>query len=60
MVEVVFGWPGIGNWAWTAVQALDYPVVLGTVLVSAVLISLCNLVVDLLYPLLDPRVGYRD
>ncbi len=60
IVEVVYGWPGIGNWAWTAVQGLDYPVVLGTVLVSAVLISLCNLIVDLVYPLLDPRVGYDD
>jgi len=59
IVEVVFGWPGIGNWAWTAVQGLDYPIVLGTVLVSAVLISLCNLVVDLIYPLLDPRVTYE-
>jgi len=60
IVEVVYGWPGIGNWAWTAVQSLDYPVVLGTVLVSAVLISLCNLIVDLVYPLLDPRVSYDD
>ncbi len=59
IVEVVYGWPGIGNWAWTAVQNLDYPIVLGTVLVSAILISLCNLVVDLLYPLLDPRVAYE-
>jgi len=60
IVEVVYGWPGIGNWAWTAVQGLDYPIVLGTVLVSAILISICNLVVDLLYPLLDPRVAYED
>lgn len=60
IVEVVYGWPGVGNWAWTAVQALDYPVVLGTVLISAVLISLCNLVVDLVYPILDPRVTYED
>ena len=60
IVEVVFGWPGVGNWAWTAVQNLDYPVVLGTVLVSAVAISLCNLAVDLIYPLLDPRVEHED
>ena len=60
IVGVVFGWPGVGNWAWTAVQNLDYPVVLGTVLVSAVAISLCNLAVDLIYPLLDPRVEHED
>jgi peptide/nickel transport system permease protein len=60
IVEVVYGWPGVGNWAWTAVQSLDYPVVLGTVLTSAFLISLCNLAVDLIYPLLDPRVAYED
>jgi peptide/nickel transport system permease protein len=52
IVEVVFGWPGIGNWAWSAVQNLDYPIVLGTVFVSAVLISLCNLE--------RPAIGRRD
>jgi peptide/nickel transport system permease protein len=60
LVEVVYGWPGLGNWAWTAVQNLDFPVVLGTVLVSALLVSLCNLAVDLIYHLLDPRVAYED
>ncbi len=60
LVEVVFGWPGIGNWAWTAVQNLDFPVVLGTVLISALLVSTCNLIVDLIYPLLDPRITYRE
>ncbi len=60
LVEVVYGWPGIGNWAWTAVQNLDFPVVLGTVLISALLVSLCNLIVDLIYPLLDPRITYEE
>jgi len=57
IVEIVFGWPGLGTWAWTAVQNLDYPVIVGTVIVSAVLITLANLVVDLVYPLLDKRVS---
>lgn len=57
IIEIVFGWPGLGTWAWTAVQNLDYPVIVGTVIVSATLITLANLVVDLLYPLLDKRVS---
>jgi peptide/nickel transport system permease protein len=58
IVEVVFSWPGLGQLALIAVQRRDYPVLQGTVLVMAVTFLLINLVVDLLYAWLDPRIKY--
>ena len=59
VVETVFGWPGIGLQAWTAIKALDVPLVIGTVLFGAFWIVLANFVVDSLYGLLDPRIRMR-
>jgi peptide/nickel transport system permease protein len=56
VVETVFGWPGIGRLAWEAVQNLDGPMIMGTVLFGAVFVVLGNLAVDVLYSLVDPRV----
>jgi peptide/nickel transport system permease protein len=56
-VEAVFGWPGIGLLTYQAIGSFDTPMIVGTVLVSAVAIVLANLCVDLLYPLLDPRIA---
>ena len=58
IVESVFSWPGIGQLAWQAIQIVDIPVIMGVVLVSAVAILLGNLMADLAYPLLDPRIRY--
>lgn len=58
VVESVFGWPGIGQLAWQAIQVLDIPIIMGTVLLTAVFIILGNLLADLLYPLVDPRIRY--
>jgi len=57
VVEQVFAWPGMGRLIWSAVQQQDYPTVQGTVLVVATLFVLINLVVDLTYSYLDPRVS---
>lgn len=54
--ESVFGWQGMGKLAVEAVGYVDLPVIVGVVLVSAVAVVLANLAVDLLYPLLDPRI----
>lgn len=54
--EKVFDWQGLGQLAVGAVEQLDIPLILGIVLVSAALVVLLNLLVDLLYPLLDPRI----
>jgi peptide/nickel transport system permease protein len=56
LTETVFNWPGLGRLAVQAVFDLDIPLVAGTVLFSAVLVLAANLVVDLLYGVIDPRV----
>jgi len=56
VVEVVFGWPGIGSLVVRALETRDYPLIQSTVVVTAILAVLVQLVVDLVYPLLDPRV----
>lgn len=58
IVEVVFGWPGLGRLALDAVLDRDYPLLQGAVLVVAVMVTVVNLVVDFLYFLLDPRIEY--
>jgi peptide/nickel transport system permease protein len=56
LTETVFNWPGLGRLAFEAVFNLDIPVVMGTVLFSAAFVVIANLVVDLLYAWLDPRI----
>lgn len=58
LVEYVFNWPGLSGYLVNAVEARDYPEVMGIVLVISVLFVLLNLAVDLLYALLDPRVRH--
>lgn len=56
LVEYIFGWPGIGWQALQAAQRFDVPMIMGSVLFGALLIGLANLLVDLAYGWLDPRV----
>jgi peptide/nickel transport system permease protein len=56
LVEIIFAWPGIGRLFYDAVRQRDYPVIQGVALVTAVAIYAVNLVVDLVYAYLDPRV----
>lgn len=56
VIEAVFSWPGIGLLTYTAINSLDYPVLEGIFLLSSAAIVLSNLVADLLYGYLDPRV----
>jgi peptide/nickel transport system permease protein len=56
VVEVVFAWPGLGRLVYNSVAARDYPVIQGAVLLMAVLFLAINLVVDLLYAVVDPRI----
>jgi peptide/nickel transport system permease protein len=58
IVEVVFGWPGLGRLALDAVLARDYPMLQGAVLVVAIMVTLVNLLVDLTYFVLDPRIEH--
>jgi peptide/nickel transport system permease protein len=56
VIEAVFGWPGIGLQAWTAIRNQDTPMIMGTVLFASIAVVFLNLLVDLLYVVLDPRV----
>ena len=56
LVENVFSWPGLGTLAYDAVTARDNPLLLGIFIVTAVLVSLFNLVTDIAYSIADPRV----
>ena len=58
VVEVVFGWPGMGRVAIEAIWARDYPVIMATVLVSALTVVAGSLLADVLYRWADPRVRY--
>jgi ABC-type dipeptide/oligopeptide/nickel transport system permease component len=58
-VEYIFGWKGIGKITVDALEKLDYPVVMGAVLLSACIFITINIVADILYGLVDPRVKMR-
>jgi peptide/nickel transport system permease protein len=58
IVEIVFGIPGIGEQAYRAIGTQDLPMIMGTVLFAALLVTVSNFVVDLAYTWLDPRVKY--
>jgi peptide/nickel transport system permease protein len=59
VVESVFGWPGIGQLMWQAIQAVDIPIIMGVTTVAAAFIILGNLLADLAAPLVDPRIRLR-
>ncbi|HVB11450.1 MAG TPA: ABC transporter permease [Bacillota bacterium] len=58
LTETIFSWPGIGRYATISATNVDVPAVMGVTLVAAVIYSLVNLVVDLLYAYLDPRIRF--
>ncbi|MDP3961460.1 MAG: ABC transporter permease [Pseudorhodobacter sp.] len=59
VVESVFGWPGIGQLVWQAIQRIDIPIIMAVTLVSACAIVLGNLLADLVTPFIDPRIRLR-
>ena len=58
VIEMIFQWPGIGLMFISAVTGRDSPVIMGYVLFSAVMVQVCNLLTDLAYSFLDPRIRY--
>lgn len=58
VVEIIFGWPGLGLLLINAINARDLPVVTASVFVIALMVMVVNLVVDLVYTWLDPRISY--
>lgn len=59
LTETIFAWPGIGSWIYQGILERDYPVVQGGVVFVAIAFVLINLVVDLSYALIDPRIQYK-
>ncbi len=60
LTETIFSWPGMGLWTYRAILSRDYPIVQGAVLVSATIYVVVNLLVDISYAYLDPRIRYSD
>ncbi len=58
VIEVVFAWPGVGRLIVSAISQRDFPVVQGSVLMLAVVFAIANLLVDLSYSLINPRIRY--
>jgi peptide/nickel transport system permease protein len=59
LTETIFSWPGMGLWTYRAILSRDYPIVQGAVLISATIYVFVNLVVDISYAYLDPRIRYQ-
>jgi peptide/nickel transport system permease protein len=59
LTETIFGWPGIGRYIYEAIGYRDYPVIQSGILIIATIFILINLVVDLLYVAIDPRIKYN-
>jgi peptide/nickel transport system permease protein len=58
LTETIFSWPGIGLWIYESIQARDYPIVQGATLFIATIFVMVNLITDVLYAAVDPRIKY--
>jgi peptide/nickel transport system permease protein len=59
LTETIFGWPGIGRYLYDAIGYRDYPVIQSGILVIATIFVVINLIIDLLYAVVDPRIKYH-
>jgi peptide/nickel transport system permease protein len=59
LVEIIFGYPGIGTLLFQGIKGSDFFLVQGIVFILIIAIGLATLILDLIYPLLDPRIVYR-
>ncbi len=59
LTETIFAWPGIGKYLYDAISIRDYPVIQSGILIIAFIFVMINLIVDLLYSAIDPRIRYR-
>ena len=56
ITEVIYGYPGLGYLVYTSIKGVDYPVIQGSVLLIIVSVAAANFVIDMAYPLIDPRI----
>lgn len=59
LVETVFGWPGLGRLLYDSIGARDYPVIMALFIVASITVIIANLITDIIYAFIDPRVRYR-
>jgi len=59
MTETIFSWPGMGRLVYDAIMSRDYPLIQGCILLSSLLFVFINLIVDILYAFIDPRIRYE-
>lgn len=59
LTETIFGWPGVGRYIYEAISFRDYPVIQSGIFIVALMFVLINLIVDLMYAYVDPRINYR-
>lgn len=59
LTETIFSWPGIGRYIYDAIGFRDYPVIQSGILIVAFIFIMINLIVDLLYTVVDPRIKYK-
>jgi dipeptide transport system permease protein len=58
LTETVFAWPGLGSWLLAAIEGRDFPVLQGGILFIAIVFVLVNLLVDVMYAVINPRIRY--
>ncbi len=59
IVETIFAWPGLGLLGFEAILRRDYPIILGLTIISGAFLLVLNIIVDIVYVLIDPRIGYE-
>ena len=59
VVETIFGWPGLGSLMFTAIKGRDFPLVQAGTIIFGVTVVVANLLVDILYAYVDPRIRYE-
>ena len=60
LIETVFNYPGVGLTIFRATEIRDYPLMMGGVLLTAILVLVSNLIADLVYTMADPRISYEE
>jgi peptide/nickel transport system permease protein len=58
VTETIFSWPGIGKLTIDSVRTFDYPILMGVLMITAILVVLANLLADVAYAVVDPRIKY--
>ncbi|MFW9780649.1 MAG: ABC transporter permease, partial [Candidatus Heimdallarchaeota archaeon] len=60
LTETIFSWPGVGKYVWVSITQRDSPVIMGFVMVVAIIFVFANMITDIIYAYLDPRVRYYE